>query len=172
MEGGRRFDKLSANGFGQPELEAELGAQVGLVEVDVLAGEFLGGGVPGEVDHDPAVDGAAGGTVAGPGASVGATHAGDLDDALGADDDVLQVEGDVGEGAEEGLVEQAGAGVALPVLAGGNDDVDAVFGECGEEAGDVALVFGDGVTQPEAADAAVLVGGYFARELFARGVTD
>src|SRR4051794_11229209 len=108
-------------------------------------------------DHERVHALARGGHAA-PLAALRAGHPGDLDDALRTDDDVLQVEVDVGKGAEEAGVEAAGAGVAFPALARGDDLVNAVFGERGNEAGEVAAVFGLGVVDPEAADRLVFGG--------------
>ena len=81
-----------------------------------------------------------------------AGHARLLADSLRADDDVGQLEVDVGKRGQEPGVEPGRALVALPPVRRACDLVDAVLGQRREEAGDVAVVLGDRVLLPELAD--------------------
>jgi hypothetical protein len=75
-----------------------------------------------------------------------------LDDALRPDDDVLQLEDDVGERGQELRVEARGAVVPVPGDVVGVDRVDAVLGQRREQALDRAVVLRLRVLLPELAD--------------------
>jgi cobalt-zinc-cadmium efflux system protein len=75
-----------------------------------------------------------------------------LADALRADDDVRELEVDVGERGQEGRIEPHSARMALPALVGADDLVDAVVGQRREKARNVALVLRDRVLLPELVD--------------------
>jgi hypothetical protein len=77
--------------------------------------------------------------------------------ALGADDDVVEVEVDIGEGGQELRVEARGALMTLPARTGAHDLVHAVLGQRRDEPRKVAVVLGDRVGLPELPDLRVLV---------------
>src|SRR5439155_24522529 len=71
---------------------------------------------------------------------------------LRTDDDVLEVEPHVRKGVKEARIEGARAGVPFPALAGGDDLVDAVLGQRGDEAVEVAAILGLRVRDPKTPD--------------------
>src|SRR5882724_10104157 len=72
--------------------------------------------------------------------------------ALRTDDDLREVELHVRERAEERRVEMARPLVALPPLAGRDDFINTVRGQCGDKAIEVAAILSLGVVNPKAAD--------------------
>jgi len=110
------------------------------------------------VDDDQQVDLLTGGWQAAPLAAVRPRQARDLDNTLRSNDDVLQVEPNVGKCAQEAQIEGAGAGVALPALAGRHDFVHAVVGQCVEQSLEIAAIFGPRMTDPQALDGLERVG--------------
>jgi hypothetical protein len=75
------------------------------------------------------------------------------------DDDVGEVEPDVGEGGQELRVEARRALVPFPPLATRAQLVDAVLGQGRDQPGQVARVLGDRVALPELADLVVQLRG-------------
>jgi cobalt-zinc-cadmium efflux system protein len=122
------------------------------MDVHLLATEEVPLAVPREEDHNPEIDPLAARLPVQPALLVCGGHLRLLDDALRADDDVGEVEVDVGEGGEESGVEARRAVVSLPALWGADDLVDAVVGQRGKQAGDVTVVLGDRVLLPELID--------------------
>jgi cobalt-zinc-cadmium efflux system protein len=118
----------------------------------LLATEEPTRGIPGEEDDDAELDRFAARLEVEPVALVCAGHACLLADALRADDDVGQLEVDVGKGGQEPRVEPGRPLVTLPPVRRACELVDAVVGQRRQEAGDVAVVLGDRVLLPELAD--------------------
>src|SRR5439155_24815444 len=122
------------------------------VVIDPLAGKPVRARIPRKVDHDVELGGPADRGLTLPCAALRPAHRRDLDDALRADDNVLQVEPHVGKGVQEARVEGARTGVAFPALAGGDDLVHAVSGQRRDEARKVATVFRFRMIDPETSD--------------------
>src|SRR5439155_26890641 len=108
--------------------------------------------LPRKVDDDVELGGPAGRRLTLPRSALRAPHGRNLDDALRTDDDVLEVKPHVRKGAEEAHIEGAGAGVPFPPLAGGDDLVHAVLGQCGDETAQVAAVLRLRMIDPETPD--------------------
>jgi cobalt-zinc-cadmium efflux system protein len=122
------------------------------MHVHLLASEESPFPIPGEEDHDGELHALATRLEIQPLLLVGPGDARLFDDTLRPDDDVRQVEMDVREGREQARVEPRGALVPLPTLRRSDDLVDAVVGERGEQAADVAVVLGHRVLLPELVD--------------------
>src|SRR5215207_9608420 len=122
------------------------------MDVNLLAAEEAPLAVPGEEDHDPELDPLAARLPVQPALFVCGGHLRLLDDALRADDDVGEVEVDVGEGGEEPGVEARRAVVSLPALRCADDLVDTVVRQRGKQTGDVTVVLGDRVLLPQLVD--------------------
>src|SRR5437588_3720869 len=153
----RESSGIRGRGAAKRRLRAKIG-------VHLLASEESLVGIPREEDGHAELDRLAGRGVLQPIRLVSGRHVGFLADALRADDDVDEVEVDVGESAEQACVEARRALVSLPAVVAAGDLVDAVVRERGEEAGDVALFLGLRMALPELADLVVLVGVDWAAE--------
>src|SRR2546427_5608903 len=130
----------------------ELARERARVVVDALAREPFRVWIPGEMDDDVELGGAAGPGLTLPRSALRAAHRRDLDDALRADDDVPEVEPRVGESGEEARVEGARAGVPYPALASRDDLVHAVLGQRGDQPREVAAILSLRVRDPETPD--------------------
>jgi cobalt-zinc-cadmium efflux system protein len=122
------------------------------MDVHLLAAEEAPLAVPGEEDHDPELDPLAARLPVQPALLVRGRHLCLLDDTLRTDDDVGEVEVDVGEGGEEPGIEARRAVVSLPALRRADDLVDAVVRQRGKQAGEVTVVLCDRVPLPELVD--------------------
>ena len=167
--------KLFAPQLEQPAAQAgdylrrggELTRERAGVVVDVLSGEPIRTGIPGEVDDDVEFSLPPGRSLTLPRAALRAAHGRDLDHTLRADDDVLEVEPHVRKGAKEARIEGARAGVPFPALAGGDDLVDAVLGQRGDEPVEVAAILGLRVRDPETPNLRIELGRDVPRETLA-----
>src|SRR6266545_721314 len=137
------------------------------VVVDALAAELAYAGIPGEMDHDQRADFTTSRLNAAPRTAVRAGHTRDLDDALRPDHDVLQIELHVRECAQERHIEIAGAGMALPALAGRHDLIGAVVGERVDQALEVATILSARVLDPQSPNRLVLLGAGLPVQTFA-----
>src|SRR5919106_778636 len=108
------------------------------LHVDALAPELPRLAVPGEEDDHGELDELAGRCLPAPLAGVRPGDLRLLADALRPDDDVREVEPDVGKGGQELRVEARRALVPLPPFARLYELVDAVLGQRGDEAREVA----------------------------------
>jgi cobalt-zinc-cadmium efflux system protein len=122
------------------------------MHVHLLAAEEALLPVPREEDHHPELDPLAARLPVEPALLLRGGHLCLLDDPLRADDDVGEVEMDVGKGGKEPGIEARRAFVSFPTLGRADDVVDAVVGQRGEQADDVAVVLGDRVLFPELVD--------------------
>src|SRR6266487_116539 len=141
-----------------------------------FAPEFLAARIPGKEDHDAKLDWGPGRSARKPLALLRAgdrrlfTHTlrfyrdllGEIPD---THFDLLQIEMDVGNCTEQLHIEPRGTGVAFPSGASLADNlVDAVWGQRGDQSGDVAFVLGDRMRLPQLADLAVQLGRHLARQ--------
>jgi cobalt-zinc-cadmium efflux system protein len=122
------------------------------VDVHLLAAEQAPLSIPREEDHDGELDPLAARFEVQPLLFVRPRHASLLDDSLRPDDDVGQVEVDVGERRKQAQVEPRRPLVPLPALGPADDLVDAVVRQGREEAPDVSIVLGLRVLLPELVD--------------------
>src|SRR6266487_2942013 len=140
----------------------------GPVDVDLLAFEETPLRIPRKEDDDAERHSFARRRVTDPLRFESACHARLLADALRADDDVRQVEVNVGECGQQLQVEARRSVVALPAVAGLHELVDAVLGQRRDQSRKVAVVLRDRVSLPQFADLVVLP----RRELTADEVDD
>src|SRR3989442_2533081 len=127
-----------------------------LLQKDALSLELLDPRVPREADDNAELDPRARSRSREPLALLCAGHPSLFTDALRPDHDLLQLELNAGNGAEQLHVEPGRAGMPFPPRALLADDfVDAVRRQCRHEPGDIAAVLGDRVRLPELADLAI-----------------
>ena len=114
-----------------------------------LARKFAGRGIPGKVDHDRDRDLPSCRLKSSPDPAVRARHLRDLNDSLGANDDVFQIETHVGERGQKCSVELPRSTMAFPALTGRNNLIHTIFGQRGDQAVEIPYVFCFGVFDPQ-----------------------
>ena len=149
----------------------ELLAHPRRVVVDALAGKAFRRRVPGKRNNHVDVHPLPGRRMARPWPLMRAPHAGDLDDPLRADHDLLEVKPDVRERTEEARVEGSRPRMPLPALARRHYFVDAVLGQGIKKPLEVSPVLGEGMVLPELPDRTVEIGGDLPRQTVTDGET-